>query len=96
MIPRRMILRWSVVLVLSGAAAGVASAETLTDAWALALQQDHSLAAARHQAEAAGFEAQAARAQRCRLRVCSHRCGHQSRGQQRSALHRHLDPLLFG
>jgi outer membrane protein TolC len=59
-----MILRWPVVLVLSGAAAGVASAETLTDAWALALQQDHSLAAARHQAEAAGFEAQAARAQR--------------------------------
>ena len=64
MTPRRMILRWPVVLVLSGAAAGVASAETLTDAWALALQQDHSLAAARHQAEAAGFEAQAARAQR--------------------------------
>jgi len=59
-----MILRWPIVLVLSGAAAGVASAETLTDAWALALQQDHSLAAARHQAEAAGFEAQAARAQR--------------------------------
>jgi outer membrane protein TolC len=58
-----MILRWPVALVLSGAAA-VASAETLTDAWALALQQDHSLAAARHQAEAAGFEAQAARAQR--------------------------------
>jgi outer membrane protein len=64
MTPRRMILRWSVALVLSGAAAGVASAETLTDAWALALQQDHSLAAARHQAEAASFEAQAARAQR--------------------------------
>ncbi len=38
--------------------------ETLDDAWALALQQDHSLAAARNQAEAAGFEAQAARAQR--------------------------------
>jgi outer membrane protein TolC len=38
--------------------------ETLNEAWALALQQDHSLAAARHQAEAAGFEAQAARAQR--------------------------------
>ena len=61
---RRMILRWPVVLVLSGVVAGMASAETLTDAWALALQQDHSLAAARHQAEAAGFEAQAARAQR--------------------------------
>ena len=64
MTPRRMILRWSVVLVLTGAVAGVASAETLTDAWALALQQDHSLAAVRNQAEAAGFEAQAARAQR--------------------------------
>jgi outer membrane protein TolC len=59
-----MILRWSVALVLTGAVAGVANAETLTDAWALALQQDHSLAAARNQAEAAGFEAQAARAQR--------------------------------
>ena len=64
MTPRRMILRWSVALVLAGAVAAAASAETLTDAWALALQQDHSLAAARHQAEAAGFEAQAARAQR--------------------------------
>ncbi len=64
MIPRRMLLRWTVALVLSGAAVGAASAETLTDAWALALQQDHSLAAARNQAEAAGFEAQAARAQR--------------------------------
>jgi len=60
----RMILRWSVASVLFGAAAGVARAETLTDAWALALQQDHSLAAARNTAEAAGFEAQAARAQR--------------------------------
>ena len=44
--------------------AAAARGETLTDAWALALQQDHSLAAARNQAEAAGFEAQAARAQR--------------------------------
>jgi outer membrane protein len=41
-----------------------ARAETLTDAWALALKQDRSLAASRSQAEAAGFEAQAARAQR--------------------------------
>ena len=62
--PSRMLLRWSVALVLIGAVAGVARAETLEDAWALALQQDHSLAAARNQAEAAGFEAQAARAQR--------------------------------
>ena len=61
---RRVILSWAVVFVLFGAAAGAARAETLTDAWALALQQDHSLAAARNQAEAAGFEAQAARAQR--------------------------------
>jgi outer membrane protein len=38
--------------------------ETLDEAWALALQQDHSLAAARHQVDAAGYEAQAARAQR--------------------------------
>ncbi|MGB7904583.1 MAG: TolC family protein [Steroidobacteraceae bacterium] len=60
----RMILRWSVAFVLCSAAAGAARAETLTDAWALALQQDHSLAAARNRAEAAGFEAQAARAQR--------------------------------
>jgi len=60
----RMILGCSVAFVLCGAATGVARAETLTDAWALALQQDHSLAAARNQAEAAGFEAQAARAQR--------------------------------
>ena len=42
----------------------VVHGETLDEAWALALQQDHSLAAARNQAEAAGFEAQAARAQR--------------------------------
>ena len=42
----------------------VGHGETLDDAWALALRQDHSLAAARNQAEAAGFEAQAARAQR--------------------------------
>jgi outer membrane protein len=60
----RRILGWLVAAVLSGAAAGVAGAETLADAWALALQQDHALAAARSQAEAAGLEAQAARAQR--------------------------------
>ena len=64
MTPSRMILRWPVALVLIGAIAAVARAETLEDAWALALQQDHALAAARNQAEAAGFEAQAARAQR--------------------------------
>jgi outer membrane protein TolC len=59
-----MILGWLVAFVLAAAGGGVAAAETLADAWALALQQDHSLAAARNQAEAAGFEAQAARAQR--------------------------------
>ena len=64
MTPSRMILRWPVAFVLIGAIAAVARAETLEDAWALALQQDHALAAARNQAEAAGFEAQAARAQR--------------------------------
>ena len=64
MTPSRMILRWPVALVLIGAIAAVARAETLEDAWALALQQDHALAAARNQAEAAGFESQAARAQR--------------------------------
>jgi outer membrane protein TolC len=39
-------------------------AETLADAWAMALQKDRSLAAAREQAEAAGLDAEAARAQR--------------------------------
>jgi outer membrane protein len=61
----RMILRGFIAaFVPCLAATGVSRAETLADAWALALQQDHSLAAARNQAEAAGFEAQAARAQR--------------------------------
>jgi outer membrane protein TolC len=49
---------------LSVAACGIARAETLDEAWGLALQQDQGLAATRSQAEAAGFEAQAARAQR--------------------------------
>ncbi len=42
----------------------VAGAETLTDAWALALANDRGFAAVRNQAEAAGYEAAAARAQR--------------------------------
>jgi outer membrane protein TolC len=66
MMKTRPALRASALLLaMSGMAApsGV-YAETLTDAWALALQQDRSLAAVRSQAEAAGFEAQAARAQR--------------------------------
>lgn len=46
------------------ATAGAASAESLTDAWALAQQHDQSLAAARTHAEAAGLDAQAARGQR--------------------------------
>jgi outer membrane protein TolC len=45
-------------------AAPVAWAETLQDAWARAAQQDRSLAAVRSQAEAAQFDAAAARAQR--------------------------------
>jgi outer membrane protein len=47
-----------------GLASGAAGAESLTDAWALALQQDHALAAARSQAEAASLDAQAAQGQR--------------------------------
>src|SRR5512138_2327317 len=39
-------------------------AETLAEAWQTALQQDRSLAAAKAQAEAAGLQAEAARAQR--------------------------------
>ena len=40
------------------------AAETLQDAWARALEKDRSLAAVRSQAEAAGLDAEAARAQR--------------------------------
>lgn len=42
----------------------VAGAETLSEAWALALANDRGFAAVRNQAEAAGYEAAAARAQR--------------------------------
>ena len=59
-----LVLRVAVAIATVVVAGGPARGETLTDAWALALQQDHSLAAVRNQAEAAGFEAQAARAQR--------------------------------
>lgn len=45
-------------------ASQVAAAETLSEAWALALANDRGFAAVRNQAEAAGFEAAAARAQR--------------------------------
>ena len=44
--------------------AGAAAAETLDQAWALALQRDHALASVRGQAEAAQLDAAAARAQR--------------------------------
>jgi outer membrane protein TolC len=58
---RRMIA----ILLLGSLTAGApAHAETLADAWGLALQQDRALAATRSQAQAAGFDAQAARAQR--------------------------------
>lgn len=51
--------------VLAGAlATRAAGAETLTEAWALALANDRGFAAVRNQAEAAGYEAAAARAQR--------------------------------
>lgn len=50
--------------VVLGTVTGAADAESLTDAWALALQQDHALAAARNQAEAARLDAQAAHGQR--------------------------------
>jgi len=56
-------------VTLLAALAGVAvtalgQAETLEEAWAQALQHDQALAAVRSQAEAAGFQAEAARAQR--------------------------------
>jgi outer membrane protein len=51
-------------VMLSVAACGIAGAETLDEAWALALQQDQGLAAARSQTEAARMESQSARAQR--------------------------------
>ena len=51
--------------VLAGVlAAPPGGAETLADAWALALANDRGFAAVRNQAEAAGYEASAARAQR--------------------------------
>lgn len=56
--------RWMVAASALAAVGGVRAAETLPDAWALALQHDHGLAAVRSQAEAAGLETQAARAQR--------------------------------
>ena len=45
-------------------AAPAVFAETLEEAWSLALQNDRSLAAVRSEAEAAALEADAARAQR--------------------------------
>ena len=56
-------MRVAVALAAALASAAVAG-ETLDDAWAKALQQDHGLAAARGQAEAASLDASAARAQR--------------------------------
>jgi outer membrane protein TolC len=54
-----------IAFVIAAALVGPASlAETLDEAWAKALQQDHGLAAARGQAEAAALDAAAARAQR--------------------------------
>jgi outer membrane protein TolC len=60
--------RRSRVLVAAGLACALASqaaaAETLTDAWALALEKDRGFAAVRSHAEAADLDAAAARAQR--------------------------------
>lgn len=60
--------RSRVLVVAAGLACVLASqavaAETLTDAWALALQQDRGFAAVRSEAEAADLDAAAARAQR--------------------------------
>jgi len=53
-----------VLLTAAWFSAPVVAAETLQDAWARALENDRSLAAVRSQAEAAGLEAEAARAQR--------------------------------
>ena len=58
---RRPLLAAALAVALSAPAAG---AETLEEAWARALANDRGLAAARSQAEAAGLEADAARAQR--------------------------------
>jgi len=52
------------VAVVAALAATAARAETLQDAWALALANDRGLAAVRSQAEAAQLDAAAARAQR--------------------------------
>lgn len=49
---------------LLAASGQVVRAENLSDAWALALQQDNSLAAVRSQADASTLDAEAARAQR--------------------------------
>jgi outer membrane protein TolC len=51
-------------LALAAVLPGPVQAETLAEAWALALQQDRSLASARSQAEAAGLDSAAARAGR--------------------------------
>jgi outer membrane protein TolC len=51
-------------VLVAALASQVAAAETLAEAWALALANDRGFAAVRNQAEAAGYEAAAARAQR--------------------------------
>jgi outer membrane protein TolC len=60
--------RRSTVLVAAGLASAlalqVAAAESLTDAWAMALANDRGFASVRSQAEAAGLDAAAARSQR--------------------------------
>ncbi|HEX9206664.1 MAG TPA: TolC family protein [Steroidobacteraceae bacterium] len=57
-------VRLAILAALLGVASGVARSESLDDAWGMALQHDNALASVRSQAEAAGLDAQAARAQR--------------------------------
>lgn len=57
-------IRIALLTALLGTSGGVVHSETLAEAWGLALQHDNALAAVRSQAEAAGLDAQAARAQR--------------------------------
>ena len=58
------LLAASIAAVAALAAPGAARAETLAEAWALALERDHGLAAARAEAGAARLETDAARAAR--------------------------------
>jgi len=64
MTPAGRTIRIASLAALLVAVGGIARAENLEEAWGLALQHDNALASVRSQAEAAGLDAQAARAQR--------------------------------